>query len=712
MDEEFFYETNGFKIEKNFENTVKKFISKISPEDQFYYDLFEYNGLLYVIPIRKAIVEKDIGLLSGDRANKHMDETLIEDCPIFGTNIKVALNDVIVDGFFDVEYFIKLVVGILYLTKEKLFIGHEVIDQEEYEFESEVYYNYERRDEILADLRKGARHMPTHSFLNTHQAAFNYLRKYYNLVSEYTTMMLMEIFTSANHPFSEEIFLHYFGYIDGFEIKTERNINKFERINFEPVFYLLDDAIPADHEGYYGDEKFISENIRDGKIKTLDRFDENFDVAYIYIFFDKLPSKYSFHVLGERSGELETKWKGNFASKSEEEIFDDFGLHDTHETVFTLSEKVRKIGDNFFMESSIQTLKMPLQIRKIGNNFLRGCKMIKSLDVSHVEEDIGVMFAADSSIEKINFRPSNLIRISNGFLSSTNIIHINLQFPRLRIIDMSFMLDCPLLETAKLDFPDLTEIGYLFMANCKKLEIFDLTTSSLFEKVESNFLRNCPLLTIVNISNWPKKIDDNFLSGCPSLIHVSDAKTQIKYIGKNFLAGAEKLESFKIHKKPEKIDSGFMGLCPENVVQDVFSAEKKFYSFGEDDPFLTAEKKFYSLGDDDPFFIPAQNKATLGNFYPSSPQKQNRASRNNDDDDDQQEVAPSRKLYYDDQNEKKAAPIYVGKSQAAKYSTGPPPMNTTRPSQPVVRQTNTSNSRNFFQLSEEDKEFARRFFGK
>ena len=164
--------------------------------------------------------------------------------------------------------------------------------------------------------------------------------------------------------------------------------------------------------------------------------------------------------------------------------------------IFVVRIPVLENLNSVMLNNEITTIDLsPLvQIKSIGDGFMRNCEKLLNIDLSTLSklESIGNNFM--NNCERLtSIKLSNLKSIGYSFMNG------NIE---LESIDLS-----PLLE--------LKSIEDYFMNNCKKLRILDLSTLSKLESIGNYFMNGCEMLTSIKLYPLPllHSIGTNFMLG-------------------------------------------------------------------------------------------------------------------------------------------------------------------------------------------------------
>lgn len=138
---------------------------------------------------------------------------------------------------------------------------------------------------------------------------------------------------------------------------------------------------------------------------------------------------------------------------------------------------------------------------KIGDNFLRNFKNLRSIDSDKV---------------------SNVVQVGSYFLTSCM---------KLETIDLSFL-------------SNVTQINIYFLSGCWNLHTIDLSPLKNITRINDFFLTNCSNLIAIDLSPLVNvtRIENYFLASCSDLISLDLRNLwKIKFVGKFFLFCCENL---------------------------------------------------------------------------------------------------------------------------------------------------------------------------
>lgn len=401
---------NGFKIETDFNNTKEKFISIIG-DQKFYYDLFQYHNHFYVIPISKKLIGKS-NLLTTIFDGEEMI------FPTFQTNIVSALSLTIPDIYFDVDFFVESVIGIIeFIDENETFLDNLFITPTNSYAMRQVQLSFckgiasiEISDQVFAD---------------THLMIFKFFRYYeffYKGVDVGIEIVRKIFGFRANRTFTEDFVKSFYGFVDGvYTGKTdpyigEKNkigktseLSKLElskqRIFSEKTFsenYEIEFLDNCSHVNY----EYLRFNFPEINSFTISRHiliktensDENLSMVYTYIeidgefFTDIFSANKSLLDLDEEkeincvkiSGFKEVDTPLSFFLlhtgpkklvflNSLEKLSLPVELAEITEEIF-IEGPLKEIPDNRMEDYyKLKSLRLPDSITKIGNDCLSGC---------------------------------------------------------------------------------------------------------------------------------------------------------------------------------------------------------------------------------------------------------------------------------------------------------------------------------------------------
>ena len=142
------------------------------------------------------------------------------------------------------------------------------------------------------------------------------------------------------------------------------------------------------------------------------------------------------------------------------------------------------------------------EVTSIGNNFIRFCSNLTSVDLSPLSNvtSIGIYFLADCrSLPSVDLSPlSNVTSIGIYFLSyCTSLPSVDLSpLSNLTSIGYSFLSYCTSLPSVDLSpLSNLTSIGDFFLYYCTNLTSVDLSGLTNLAIIGTYFLHSCAILT-------------------------------------------------------------------------------------------------------------------------------------------------------------------------------------------------------------------------
>lgn len=570
----FFLKYNGFKIRESFSEIKNDLIKRIRPDSNYFFELFEHKNLFYIIPISKKIFIQS-NFFKTIYGNKNKDNFF----PLFGSYIAYSCSKYAIDGFFNIDYFVKTVIKILYfLNREKFSVGLLSFNKEPESDEKEFI------ESLLPEK------LLTQQFVNTHQVLFQFFgcEMVISDGKNVAHYILGKLFQRYN-KIDEKFIINYFGFNHSADIGA--NLDVFEKKIENRKNYDLNLLLPvlSKNEKETNDHQYYQ--------LEFSKTNETRNSQYLKFNFMHLDFEISHHVLLKKNIFDETLWaydkffivdgifctkyypfnienkypKDNNLNFSEKDYNAEnqknihsisfFGIETISEdfnNFFNLfeikniffSNALINIGDFFSYATSIKILILPNSLKYIGHFFCSRTDKLIQVNLPESLIEIGDYFLSASSIEKITL-PKQLKKIGCNFMDNSSVVELiipdsiddigerflakcqylrEIKIPKnLKIVKNNFMCCCHSLVSIELS--GVLTIGDNFLNNCEMLCKIIIPESVL--EIGTNFMNNCYSLKIIEIS-CVKKIKNSFLNNCTSLEKIIIPESVIE-IGDSFL---------------------------------------------------------------------------------------------------------------------------------------------------------------------------------
>jgi hypothetical protein len=543
--EKYYLENNGFKINKNFHETKKDFVSRINKNSEYFYELFEYKKLFYVIPISKKIMEKSSFF-------KVMYDDLDFDSPIFGSNFVPECSENIVDGFFDVNFFIKTIIKIFVYISEQDYYS-EMLSS----VDINTIKSLRRSEMIFIDELCPVNSLPQ-IFFNTHEALYGFFHKLdlsvQNEKGEMKNPGLMflgkMIHFAECEKFPEKFYINYFGFKEG------TYVNKYHRI-FEKRI-STSSGIPIDRIGaVVNDEGTIGvDDVFELKNNQGELHDH---IGYLVFAFMYLPFTISHHVLIKSDTTDKFLWiykkfcimDGHYFLG-----FPEFPPHDYPKNVCVVG--FERLGDekNLYQLKNGQNLEFKSSIFT-GDNFLNAAQYVSSIKFDNSLIEIGNKFMSYSRSLREMIVPNSVKVIGDDFLVFSAVLVTVIIPNTLPEIKNGFLNFCKKLKTFLIP-RSVRKIGNAFLLACREIE--EMTVPDSVVSVGEKFMTGCESLRKITISNSIRAIPMGFLSLCSSLKKITIPES-VESLGSVFMSDCISLENITIPKGVKDIGSGFLLSC-------------------------------------------------------------------------------------------------------------------------------------------------------
>ncbi|MGN0476908.1 MAG: leucine-rich repeat domain-containing protein [Ruminococcus sp.] len=235
------------------------------------------------------------------------------------------------------------------------------------------------------------------------------------------------------------------------------------------------------------------------------------------------------------------------------------------EQTFTLPNTVKKIYGGAFMESEVDTIKIPDNVSEISS------KVVYYKD-NREYPSLGCF--EDCSAKKILIsEKSKLKHIGDHAFQSCSVEYFNENnsFPNVTYVGYEAFFGCDGISSISLPKAEVYGRAFIFCENLKKADV------SGTKKIRDYTFRNCPNLEEVKLGNKLTFIGRGAFQSCVSLKKITIPKN-VQKIKDVAFKDAEKLKTVVIESKNLKAvgDSAFMGVS-DNVVFKVPKSKLKQY---------------------------------------------------------------------------------------------------------------------------------------
>jgi hypothetical protein len=238
-----------------------------------------------------------------------------------------------------------------------------------------------------------------------------------------------------------------------------------------------------------------------------------------------------------------------------------FFAQNPHKTLFVDLGDAKAIGDCFTIPKKVQHLTIMGQfVTTVGDDFLGGCKGLRTLDLSHLP----------------------LTKVGNYFLAKCVGLRELILPQSMTIVGHHFLYKCIALTQLDLSHMFFKKVGDYFLAKCTGLKQLNLSHMCL-KTLGNCFLFMCKSLTQLSLPKYLTKADDFFLFGCSELstLHLPESMTTIGHgflykcaglrelilplalttVGDGFLEGCESLTQLSLPKYLTKAGDFFLHYC-------------------------------------------------------------------------------------------------------------------------------------------------------
>lgn len=189
----------------------------------------------------------------------------------------------------------------------------------------------------------------------------------------------------------------------------------------------------------------------------------------------------------------------------------------------TLPTAPAYIWGEAFNGTQLKTIELPATVEFIGDNAFRGVPLT-TIDVSHVTS-IGDYCFTGSSLKSIQLS-NQLKKISNAMLAGTQIAAIEIPASVTEIGDEAFSGT----KLRTVDIPaSVTEIGAKAFYGC--MQLGSVTMGNGVKKIGEEAFRDCGILADMTLSNNVEEIGNQAFVGVPWYDNLA-AEDGVKYIGK------------------------------------------------------------------------------------------------------------------------------------------------------------------------------------
>ena len=254
-----------------------------------------------------------------------------------------------------------------------------------------------------------------------------------------------------------------------------------------------------------------------------------------------------------------------------------------------LPEKLKKIGENAFMNTALTNIELPSTIVYIGKSAFMNCHFLNSIDLSSLKLTIvsDSLFKDCSHLETINL-PDGIIELQDYCFSNTSINEFEFS-KTIEKLGIGIFFNCLNLE--KVDMSLLTYIeqfpDYLFSGdeklsilkfsqdmkrvgkytfNSTKLNSFDFTSFILLE--EGSF-QNCNGISSLDLSTIRSPFIPNYcFNGCTGLMSIEKWPKGILKIGKSAFQGTS-ISKVSFSEKVIEINEFCFADCSSLVYVDL-----------------------------------------------------------------------------------------------------------------------------------------------
>eukprot|EP01064_Diplonema_japonicum_P032877 TRINITY_DN6306_c0_g1_i2.p1 TRINITY_DN6306_c0_g1~~TRINITY_DN6306_c0_g1_i2.p1 ORF type:complete len:593 (+),score=85.94 TRINITY_DN6306_c0_g1_i2:73-1851(+) len=198
-------------------------------------------------------------------------------------------------------------------------------------------------------------------------------------------------------------------------------------------------------------------------------------------------------------------------------------------TSVDLSPNLAEIGSGFLEDCGalvdVNCLKNLREVMFVGRCFMRGCRSVRSVDVSQMR---------------------HLLHVAERFLDNcTSLTSVDLP-PNVRGISNCFLKDCPALMCVNLNSLQnvASSLPDEFLSGCSAVRTVDLSGLRHVRWIGESFLENCTSLTSVHLPPDLMGVGSSFLRNCSALVGVDLSPLQgVADVSAHFMSGCVSLHA-------------------------------------------------------------------------------------------------------------------------------------------------------------------------